>query len=71
MNLYQCEAYAKKNGFDSVEFEADFPAGTMKCKWIDAYFGFFQVEGLGDGFVTTGQIDEMFPDLVCEIIKTK
>lgn len=23
MNLYQCEAYAKKNGFDSLKFEDD------------------------------------------------
>lgn len=46
MNLYQCEAYTQKNGFDTVVFEADFPVGTKKCKWIDAYFGFFEVEGL-------------------------
>lgn len=67
MNLYQCEAYAQKNGFDTVMFEADFPVGTKKCKWIDAYFGFFEVEGLGEGFVMTRDIDEMFPDLVCRI----
>ena len=68
MNLYQCEAYAQKNGFDSIEFEADFPVGNVKCKWLDAYFGFFQVEGM-EGFVTTSQIDEMFPDLVCTIVE--
>lgn len=67
MNLYQCEAYAKKNGFDTVKFETDFPAGTRQCKWLDAYFGFFEVDGM-EGFVTTSQIDEMFPDLVCRIV---
>ena len=68
MNLYQCEKYAKDNGFDSLEFIAHFPAGAKKCKWLDAYFGFFTIEGVGDGFVTTQQIDEMFPTLVCEVV---
>lgn len=68
MNLYQCEAYAKKNGFDTVKFIAKFPVGDKKCEWLDAYFGFFQVEGM-KGFATTSQIDEMFPDLVCEVIE--
>ena len=69
MNLYQCEKYAQKNGFDSVEFIAIFPAGPKKCRWLDAYFGMFQIDGLGDGFVMTRNIDEMFPDLVCEPLK--
>ena len=67
MNLYQCEKYAKDNGFDSVEFEADFPIGATKCKWLDAYFGMFRIEG-HDGFIRTCDVDEMFPDLVCRII---
>jgi hypothetical protein len=69
MNLYQCEKYAKDNGFDSVEFIAKFPTGERKCKWLDAYFGFFKIDGVGDGFVTTGQIHEMFPTLECEVVK--
>ena len=68
MNLYQCEKHAQENGFDSLEFIAHFPAGTKKCKWLDAYFGFFTIEGFGDGFVTTKEIDKMFPTLVCEVV---
>jgi hypothetical protein len=68
MNLYQCEKYAQYNGFDSLEFIAKFPTGDRKCKWLDAYFGCFMIEGLGDGFVTTGQIDKLFPALECEVI---
>ena len=67
MNLYQCQKYAEKNGFDSVEFYADFPVGKKKCKWLDAYFGMFIVEGLGDGFLSVRDIDEMFPRLECQI----
>lgn len=70
MNLYQCENYAKTNGFDSVEFIALFPAGPKKCRWLDAYFGMFQIDGVGDGFVMTRDIDKMFPDLECEIIQS-
>ena len=69
MNIYQCQKYAEKNGFDSVEFIANFPSGPKECKWLDAYFGFFKVDGLDDGFVTTNQIDEMFPNLTCEVIQ--
>jgi hypothetical protein len=67
MNLYQCERYAQENGFDSVKFVAHFPTGNRECKWLDAYFGFFEIEGMNGGFVTTKQIDEMFPQLTCEI----
>lgn len=69
MNLYQCEKYAQENGFDSVKFIAKFPAGDRKCQWLDAYFGFFAIAGVGDDFVTTSQIDKMFPTLECEVIK--
>ena len=66
MNLYQCQKHAESNGFDSLEFIAHFPAGAKKCKWLDAYFGMFEVEGM-DGFVMTKDIDKMFPSLVCEV----
>lgn len=66
MNLYQCEKYAESNGFDSLEFIAHFPAGPKKCKWLDAYFGMFEIEGI-DGFVMTKDVDKMYPSLVCEV----
>jgi hypothetical protein len=68
MNIYQCQKYAQKNGFDSVKFIAGFPSGPTHCKWLDAYFGLFEAEKI-DGFLTVDQIDEMFPDLKCEVIQ--
>ena len=67
MNLYQCEERAKEIGFDKARFVAIFPAGPMKCRWLDAYMGLFVIDadGLRDGFVTTREIDRQFPNLVC------
>lgn len=67
MSLLEMERYAQNNGFNSLEFYADFPAGRQKCKWLDAYFGIFTVEALGEGFVRTQEMREMFPDLVCHL----
>jgi len=68
MNIYQCQKYAEREGFDSVKFTADFPAGTRTCTWLDAYFGMFQIDGI-DGFVMVRDVDSQFPDLECEIVK--
>jgi hypothetical protein len=71
MNLYQCQKWAEKNGFDTAEFYADFPVGNMKCKWLDAYFGMFIIPGVMDkDFLMVSQIDELFPNLVCTPIET-
>ena len=57
-----CE-YAKYNGFDSLEFEFTNIQGVIKkCKWLDAYFGFFLIEG-NDGFITTKQWKEITGDV--------
>lgn len=57
-----CE-YAKDNGFDSLEFEFTNLSGEVKkCKWLDAYFGFFLIEG-NDGFITTKQWKEVTGDV--------
>jgi hypothetical protein len=68
MNLYQAQRHAEDNGYDSEKFIAFFPAGTKVCKWIDAYFGMFNIEGTGDGFVMVRDVDDMCPNLVCEPI---
>lgn len=67
MNLYQCEEKAKQIGFDKARFVAVFPCGPVQCQWLDAYFGLFKadVDGLREGFLTTKQIDELYPDLYC------
>lgn len=67
MNIHQAQRLAKNND-EHLEFLADFPAGTFRCHWIDAYFGLLTIPGienLKDGFLTVDQIDEMFPDLHC------
>lgn len=69
MNLYQCEKWAQDNGFDSCEFYATFPAGRFKCKWLDAYFGMFEIPDVMDGFMMVRDMDEQFPNLVCEPIE--
>lgn len=45
MSLQECEDLAKNVGFDSSSFDLVGPGGRMKAKWLDAYFGFFTVEG--------------------------
>lgn len=67
MNLYQCQQYAEREGFDSVKFLANFPVGTRVCTWLDAYFGMFQIEGM-DGFVMVRDIDSQFPSLDCTVL---
>lgn len=67
MNLHQCEAKAREIGFDKAKFIAIFPCGPVACQWLDAYMGVFKadIDGLRDGFLMTGQIDEEYPDLYC------
>lgn len=65
MSLTECERLAKEVGFDSMRFMAMFPAGPKTCKWLDAYFGLFMIEELGDGFMSVDAVDDRFPDLVC------
>lgn len=65
MNIYKCEREAQKIGFDSAKFTAKFPAGEFECQWLDAYMGLFKVFALGDGFVTSKQMDDQFPDFEC------
>lgn len=64
MNIYQCAEKAKDIGYDCAKFVALFPSGPKQCYWLDAYFGFLNVEGL-DGFVTLQQIDDLYPNLFC------
>lgn len=70
MNLYQCQKYAEQNGYDTVEFIAHFPAGPVKCKWLDAYFGLFTSDhpAFCDGFIRVDDADSAFPDLRVEVV---
>ena len=69
MSIQQCESLAKDVGYDSATFDLCGPKGKMKAKWLDAYFGFFQVEG-SEGFMTVSQI-QYAQDLWCENLQPK
>lgn len=63
MNILQCQELAKDVGFDSATFDLCGPSGCLKAKWLDAYFGFFQIEGQ-EGFMTV-QSFQFNPDIYC------
>ena len=47
MKLLELQEHAKSNGFDSLEFEfVNLLGETVKGKWLDAYFGFFRLDGM-------------------------
>lgn len=61
----QCEQLAKDLGkFDSMTFDLVGPTGRKSAKWLDAYYGFMQIEGLS-GFVTSADF-RYVPDVHCE-----
>ncbi len=63
MKIDELREYAELNGFDSVEFTFDNLSGeTKKCKWLDAYFGMFKIEG-SEGFITVKQWKELTGDV--------
>jgi len=67
MNIYQCKAKAQEIGYNEAQFIALFPCGPVNCQWLDAYMGMFKadMDGLRDGFLMTGQINDLYPDLFC------
>lgn len=72
MNIYECQVYAQDNGFDSLEFSILVPNGNLvKCKWLDAYFGFVSIEGREDTFVQVSQIAEAFPNHECLLLEVE
>lgn len=66
MTINQCEELAKDIGFDKATFDIVGPLGRIKCKWLDAYYGMFEmIDPKEEGFVLTSQV--MFiPNIHCE-----
>lgn len=51
MDIFACQRKAKRDGaFNTATFTLIGPGGSFKCKWLDAYFGMFEIEGQ-EGFV--------------------
>lgn len=55
-DMLRIQEEAKDRGYDSAEFFISAPKGVFDAKWMDAYFGFFTMPALGDGFVTERQL---------------
>jgi hypothetical protein len=55
---------AKKFDFDGATFDLCGPTWRVKCKWLDAYMGIFQI-GDNEEFNMTSQF-EFNPDIWCE-----
>ena len=64
LSIQQCQSMAQDVGFDSATFDLCGPKGRLKAKWLDAYFGMFQIEG-NENFVMAKQF-EFAPDVWCE-----
>ncbi len=64
MNILQCQAIAKDIGFNSATFDLVGPKGRIKAKWLDAYMGMFEIEGM-DGIVMAKQF-QYLPDVYYE-----
>lgn len=60
-DILRIQDQAKDRGFDSAEFFISAPNGVFKAKWLDSYFGFFNIEGTGEGFLMASK----FPELDC------
>lgn len=68
MRILELQEYAKKHGFDSTEFEfVNLKGETKKGKWIDAYFGFFRIDGMPENkMMTTSQWRDLLGDQIFE-----
>lgn len=59
MDIFACQRKAQRDGaFDSATFTLNGSSGSLKCKWLDAYFGMFQIEGQ-DGFVMVSALEDL------------
>ena len=51
-DMLRIQEEAKDRGFDSARFFISAPKGVFEAKWLDAYFGFFVIPAVSDGFVS-------------------
>ena len=68
MRILELQEYAKDNGFDSLKFKFTNLFGQeKKGHWIDAYFGFFWIEGMDENtFMTVSQWRQQVGDELIE-----
>lgn len=68
LTIHQCQEMAKHFGFNGATFDLCGPKGKLPAKWLDAYFGLFQIDGQ-KGFVTVQHFQ--FADVWCENLQPK
>lgn len=56
MTIEQCQKLAQENGYNCATFDLFGPAGRIKCKWLDAYFGMFLCPHDSKGFTRISQL---------------
>ena len=68
MRILELQEYAKDKGFDSLKFKfTNFNGEVKEGKWVDAYFGFFRIEGMADNeMITDNQWRQMVGDAAIE-----
>lgn len=55
-DILRIQDEAQDRGFDSAEFFISAPKGVFSAKWLDAYFGFFRIDGINhDGTFSSVQ----------------
>lgn len=68
MHVLECQKLAQDIGYDSATFDLVGPIGSTHCKWLDAYFGFFQIVGKeSEGFLSVN--DLLNAKVHCENLK--
>ena len=58
MKIDEAVRRAQDSGFDKQKFVLKCGTKEMNCKFLDAYFGFFEVEG-ENGFITADSIRDI------------
>lgn len=68
MRILELQEYAKDNRFDSLKFKFTNILGQeKKGHWVDAYFGFFWIEGMDKNtFMTVSQWRQQVGDELIE-----
>lgn len=62
MKIDEAIARCQNDNFDKQKFLLIVPSGVKNCKMLDAYFGFFEIEG-SKGFLTAESIRDIPHDI--------
>jgi hypothetical protein len=70
LTLEECQQIGRENFSDTVEFDLCGSCNRrFKAKWLDAYYGFFELEGLS-GYVTIPVVESL-GNFWCENVEIK